>query len=44
MYYIAKEPIETIQQLCGHASKTTTEIYIKQRWRETVTANSLALA
>jgi hypothetical protein len=35
MYFLAKVPIEQIQQLLGHASKTTTEIYIKQRWRET---------
>ena len=27
-------PIELIQALLGHASKTTTEIYIKQRWTE----------
>ena len=29
-------PIEEIQALCGHEDKATTEIYVKQRWRETV--------
>lgn len=43
MYYIAKVPIEEIQQLLGHASKTTTEIYIKQRWREAAAPNSVAV-
>lgn len=32
-------PIEQIQMLLGHEDKTTTEIYIKQRWRETATSN-----
>lgn len=44
MYYLAKIPIETIQQLCGHASKTTTEIYIKQRWQETAEPNMVVMA
>lgn len=39
LYYIAKVPIEQIQQLLGHANKTTTEIYIKQRWRQTAEPN-----
>lgn len=39
MYFIAKVPIEQIQHLLGHASKATTEIYIKQRWRETAEPN-----
>jgi len=43
MYYLAKVPIEQIQQLLGHASKTTTEIYIKQRWRETAEPNLVAV-
>lgn len=43
MYYIAKVPLATIQQLLGHANQTTTEIYIKQRWRETSEVNSVAL-
>jgi len=34
------EPIERIQMLCGHASKTTTERYIKARWRETAQPNT----
>lgn len=36
-------PIEQIQQLCGHEDKTTTEIYVKQRWRETATANLVVM-
>jgi integrase len=43
MYYLAKVPIEQIQQLLGHASKTTTEIYIKQRWRQTAQPNQVAI-
>lgn len=39
--WLAGEPIETIQQLCGHKQKSTTEIYIKQRWRETLDANAV---
>ena len=33
-------PIERIQALCGHKDKATTEIYVKSRWRESVTPNS----
>ncbi len=36
-------PIELIQQLCGHEDKTTTEIYVKQRWHETATANQVVM-
>jgi len=32
-------PIERIQALCGHKDKATTEIYVKQRWRESVASN-----
>lgn len=32
-------PIERIQLLCGHKSKTTTEKYIKARWTETAAPN-----
>lgn len=39
MYFISKVPIEQIQQLLGHANKATTEIYIKQRWKETSEPN-----
>jgi integrase len=43
MYFIDKVPIEQIQQLLGHASKNTTEIYIKQRWRETAEPNMVVM-
>lgn len=36
-------PIEQIQQLCGHEDKSTTEIYVKQRWRETAVANQVVI-
>lgn len=41
--WLAGEPIERIQLLCGHKSKTTTEKYIKARWRETATPNMLSI-
>lgn len=44
MYYIDKVPVEQIQQLLAHASVTTTEIYIKARWRETAQPNMVRLA
>jgi len=43
MYFIDKVPIEQIQQLLGHSSVTTTEIYIKARWRETAQPNKVSL-
>jgi integrase len=43
MYYIDKRPIAEIQQLLGHANQTTTEIYIKQRWRETAEPNMVVM-
>lgn len=39
----ADVPIETIQHLCGHEDKTTTEIYVKQRWQETAISNLVAM-
>lgn len=33
-------PLERIQVLCGHESVTTTEIYVKSRWSETVMPNT----
>ena len=39
--WLAGVPIERIQLLCGHKSKATTEKYIKARWRETASPNSL---
>ena len=40
----AGEPIERIQLLCGHAKKSTTEIYIKARWTETAAPNNRSIA
>jgi integrase len=37
--WLSGEPIERIQMLCGHATKNTTEIYIKARWVETAAPN-----
>ncbi len=39
--WLSGVPIERIQALCGHKQKSTTETYVKSRWRETVTANAL---
>jgi integrase len=41
--WLAGIPIEEIQLLCGHETKSTTEIYVKQRWRETAKPNILAV-
>ncbi len=35
--------LERIQHLCGHKSVTTTEIYVKARWRGTATPNKTAV-
>jgi len=37
-------PIEQIQMLLGHEDKTTTEIYIKQRWREIAASNMVVMS
>jgi integrase len=42
--WLAGVPIESIQLLCGHKDKATTEIYIKQRWRETAAPNMVQIA
>ena len=42
--WLAGVPIELIQMLLGHEDKTTTEIYIKQRWRETAVSNMTVMA
>lgn len=42
--WLAGEPIERIQLLCGHADKGTTERYIKARWRETAQPNHTQIA
>lgn len=41
--WLAGVPIEQIQLLCGHKHKTTTEIYIKARWRETAQPNMVQM-
>ncbi|MET4574978.1 tyrosine-type recombinase/integrase [Ottowia thiooxydans] len=41
--WLAGVPIERIQLLCGHKSKNTTEIYIKQRWLETAQPNMVEM-
>lgn len=41
--WLAGVPIEEIQLLCGHASKSTTEIYIKARWRATAQPNMVSI-
>lgn len=41
--WLSGVPIEDIQLLCGHEDKTTTEIYVKQRWRETAEPNRVVL-
>lgn len=38
--WLAGEDIGRIQLLCGHAKASTTEIYIKARWRETAKPNT----
>ncbi len=44
MYYLAQVELAKIQQLIGHADQKTTEIYIKQRWRETAEPNMVVMA
>lgn len=41
--WLSGVPIEEIQLLCGHEDKTTTEKYIKQRWRETAAPNMVVM-
>jgi integrase len=40
---LAQVPLEVIQALCGHESKTTTEIYIKRHMTTIAAPNQLAL-
>lgn len=41
--WLAGVPIERIQALCGHKDKSTTEIYVKARWRDSIESNSLQI-
>lgn len=41
--WLAGEPIERIQLLCGHSKASTTEVYIKARWTQTVAPNDRAI-
>jgi len=40
----AGDPIEKIHLLCGREDKTPTEMYIKQRWRETAGPSMVEMA
>lgn len=42
--WLSGVPLEKIQVLCGHESVTTTEIYVKCRWRGTVMPNQVQMA
>lgn len=42
--WLSGVPLEQIQVLCGHESVTTTERYVKSRWRGIVTPNRVAAA
>jgi integrase len=42
MYFQAKVPLAQIQQLLGHKNQSTSERYIKARWRETAEPNAVA--
>lgn len=42
--WLSGVPLEKVQVLCGHESVTTTEIYVKCRWRGTVTPNQVQMA
>lgn len=41
--WLAGVPLEEIQALCGHDSVTTTEIYVKCRWRDTIQSNKTSI-
>jgi integrase len=41
--WLSGVPIEQIQQLCGHETKDTTEIYVKQRWHDTIQTNQVVM-
>lgn len=42
--WLSGTPLELVQLLCGHDSVTTTERYVKVRWRGTVAPNKVSLA
>lgn len=41
--WLSGTPLELVQQLCGHASITTTEIYVKRRWHGTIQPNKVSI-
>lgn len=41
--WLTGKPLREIQALCGHASETTTEIYVKARWVDGVKPNAVEL-
>jgi integrase len=42
--WLSGTALELIQVFCGHESVTTTEKYVKARWRQTVAPNKVNLA
>lgn len=42
--WLSGVPLEQIQVLCGHDSVTTTEIYVKCRWRGVVAPNKVVVS
>lgn len=43
MVFIEGRPLRQVQLLCGHKDERTTEIYVKARWQQTATPNSLKI-
>ena len=41
--WLAGVPLTLVQVLCGHDSVTTTEKYVKARWRGIVAPNQVAI-
>lgn len=41
--WLSGVPLEQIQALCGHDSVKTTEVYVKCRWRDTISPNMVEI-